>query len=311
MKTTAALIAVHVTALALVALQVVPARAGFSVGGSFAAPGYGARAWGVGGAAIASITDEGAAYWNPAMLSLVGQRRLGLSYTNLVPDTDTRLSYLAYAQAIKRGPVDEPDAEFAVHAVGAIYGNLAVELSDGQTYSENTLRLSYAYCPEHFISFGLSLTGLFSSSAVPDFGASGSTLDAGVRVALTKRCTAAAVGRNMMSQGKFDDGTSLSLSRMFGLGLAYEAIRGLVVETDIEAQFGGLSKIVIGGEYSVYRDMLAVRAGLGSLTVGESRSLAYLGLGAHVGALYLDYAASFDDEAAFSNTHRFSLGLGF
>jgi hypothetical protein len=288
-----------------------PARAEYSVGGSFAAPGYGASAWGMGGAAVASITNEGAAYWNPAMLSLIGERRLGLSYTNIVPDTDTRLSYVAYAQAIKRAPTDEPGIDYAVHAVGAIYGNLRVELSDGQTYNENTLRLAYAYCPEYFISFGLSLTGLFSSSEVADFGANGSTLDASVRIALTKNLTTAVVARNVFSQGEFDDGISLSLPRAFTMGLAYGGIRGLLVEADVETQFGNLSRMVAGGEYALYRDMVAVRAGLASVMVGENRALAYLGLGAHVRMVYLDYAASFDGEEAFSNTHRFSLGIGF
>jgi long-subunit fatty acid transport protein len=298
-------------ALALVATPVGPARAEYSVGGSFASPGYGASAWGMGGAAIASIADEGAVYWNPAMLSVISGRRLGFSYTNIVPGTDTRLSYVAYAQAIKRGPTDEAGMEFAAHAVGVIYGNLGVELADGQTYNENTLRIAYAYCPEHFVSFGIGFTGLFASSDVPDFGANGSTLDASLRIALMKGLTAAAVGRQVLSQGKFDDGTNLSIPRSYALGVSYEAFNRLLVETDIEAQFGNLSRWMIGGRYTVYRDMVAARAGLATVMVGDNRTVAYLGLGVHVRMFYVDYAASFDREEAFSNAHRFSLGLGF
>ncbi len=56
-----------------------PALAGYSRGGGFTDPGYGARAWGMGGAAVAVGSDEGATFWNPALLSLIERGRLGFS----------------------------------------------------------------------------------------------------------------------------------------------------------------------------------------------------------------------------------------
>jgi hypothetical protein len=265
----------------------------------------------MGGAAIASGADEGSVYWNPAMLAVIDEHRLGLSYSNLIPGTDARQSYAAYAQSLKQGPVDEPGLEHAVHAIGAIYGNLALELSDGQSYAENTLRLSYAYTPMYFMSFGVSFVGLATSSDVDGFGGTGTALDASIRLAITRTLTFAAVFRNALSQLSFDDGTDLSLPRSTTFGLAYQAMPNLLVETDIEAQFGGFSKLVLGSEYTVYHDVLALRAGLASVTTGENRTIGYVGAGVRVRQFYFDYSVGFDNEEAFERTQRFALGIGF
>ena len=288
-----------------------PARADFSVGGSFAAPGYGARAWGMGGAAIASIADEGAVYWNPAMLGLVGGHNFGIAYANLIPGVDARQSYLAYAQPIKLGSADEPGLEYALHAVGAIYGNLVLELADGQSYSENILRISYAYTPLYFVSIGVSFAGLLTSSDIPNFGGKGTALDVGLRLALTREFTFAFVVRNVISQLSFEDGTDFSLPRAVVFGIAYRPMANLVFEGDLESKYGGLSRAILGGEYTVYNEVLAVRAGAAALASGENRSVPYLGAGVRFGGFHFDYAVDFDMEEAFDNSQRVSLGLEF
>jgi len=299
-------------ALAVVTAFAVPVHASdFSVGGSFAAPGYGVRPWGMAGAAVASGADEASVYWNPAMLGLIDEHRVGLAYSNLIPGVDARQSYVGYAQALKQGPVNEPGLEFAEHAIGAIYGNLTIELADGQSYSENTIRISYAYSPAYFLSFGVGLAGLQTTSDVQGFGATGTALDAGVRLGLSRAFTMAAVIRNALSQLGFEDGRTETLPRSYTLGLAYSGVSNLVVETDVEAKFGGLSKFVLGAEYKVYNDVLAVRTGLATITVGENRSIVYLGAGIGVRRFHFDYAVDFDSDEAFENTQRLSLGIGF
>ena len=302
---------VGVVVALLVCLSAAPVMAGFSVGGSFAAPGYGARPWGMAGAAIASGADEASVYWNPAMLALVDEHRLGLAYSNLIPGIEARQSYVAYAQSLKRGPTHEPGLEFAEHAVGAIYGNLFLELSDGQSYRENMLRIAYAYSPAYFVSVGVSFAGLQTSSDVQGFGSTGSALDVALRLGLSRNMTLGAVARNVLSQLGFEDGRSETLPRSYTLGLAYTGVNNLLLETDIETKFGGFSKFVLGAEYNVYRDVLAVRTGLQALTSGETRSILYLGAGVQVRNFRFDYAVDFDSDEAFDNTQRFSLGIGF
>ncbi|MFQ5511475.1 MAG: hypothetical protein ACE5EO_06455 [Candidatus Krumholzibacteriia bacterium] len=300
----------HVLALVLLVFGQSPARAGFGAGGSFSAPGYGARAWGMAGAAVAVGADESASFWNPALLALLDRDRLGLSYIDLVPGTDARQSYVAYARILKPGTVEEPGLEFARHAAGLVYGNLSLELSDGRTHTENTVRLAYAFAPQHFVSVGVAFSVLFSSSDVTQFGSLGTALDAGFRIALLENVTAAAVIRSAFSEISFDDGISFQLPRFFTLGVAYTGYRGLTLEGDVVTGFGGVSRTVIGGEYGLFSDVLSLRGGLAAIQAGRSRSVPHFGLGVRIGRLRLDYNANLDDEDAFGDTHRFALGVG-
>jgi hypothetical protein len=286
-----------------------PAFAGYSRGGGFTAPGYGARAWGMGGAAVAWGADEGATHWNPALLSLVEQGRIGFSYVNLVPGTEARHSYVAYARSIKPGAVDAPGLEFSEHAAGVLYGNLALELSDGREYTENALTLAYAYAPEHFVSIGASLGLLLSSSDIGEFDAKGTTLTVGLRVVMLEHMTLAFVGRNLFSRVMFDTGEDYELDRSFTLAAAFEFLDGAVLEGDVVSAFGGVSRVVLGCEGRFFSDVLAIRGGVASVTAGEARTLPHAGLGLRLGRVHLDYNANIDTEEAFDDTHRFSLAV--
>jgi hypothetical protein len=284
-------------------------RAEFSTGGSFAAPGYGARAWGMGGATVAFGSDEGAIFWNPALLSQLDNNRLGLSYVDLIPGTDAQQSYLAYAHILKRGVPDEPSLQFARHSVGALYGNLRLELSDGQKYNENMLRLAYAYSPEYFITFAASFNVLLTSSDVESFGGSGSSFDIGFRMVMTKHMTLGLVLRNAASQLEFDDGTNYSLPRSLTLGIAYRLLQHTTVEGDAVAKFGSISKFVVGAESWLFSGVLALRGGVSAMTAGENRNIPHLGIGVRLQRLSVDYNADFDNEESFEDRHRFSLGI--
>lgn len=286
------------------------AQAGYSQGGAFAAPGYGARAWAMGGAAVALGSDEGAVYWNPALLSLIERNRVGLSYVNVVPGESSQQSYLSYAHILKRGPQDDPDLPFAGHVLGAMYSNLRLELSDGQSYTENTLRLAYAYSPQYFLSIGASVAGLFSSSDIESFGASGVAIDVGARLVLLKDVTLGVAFRSILGEVEFDNGVSYSLPRSATFGIGYERFRNLEFEADVVYSFGGVSRLVLGGEYSIFSRILSLRGALAAITAGEGRAVPYLGIGTRIGRLYLDYNANFDSDDAFDRIHRLSLAIG-
>jgi hypothetical protein len=287
-----------------------PAAAGYSRGGGFNPPGYGARAWGMGGAVVASGADEGAVYWNPALLSLVKKGRIGLSYVNLVPGTEARHSYLAYARAVESGVLDGPGLEYAEHAVGLLYGNLMLELSDGRKYTENSLCLAYAYSPEYFVSLGASMSVLLSSGDVGEFDAKGTTLTVGVRVVLLENLTLGVVGRHLFSRVMFDSGEDYNFDRAFTLGAAFEPLDHATIEADFVVAWGGIARVVLGGEGRLFSDVLALRGGVSSVTAGESRTIPHAGIGIRVRRVDLDYNANFDASDAFGDTHRFSLAVG-
>lgn len=286
------------------------ARAGYSDGGGFTAPGYGTRPWGMGGV-VAIGGDESAIYWNPALLVELDRNRIGFSYVNIVPGAEAYQSQIAYAHILKRGPENEPGLAFNVHTVGALYENLRIELSDGQAYRENLLRLAYAYSPLYFVTVGASFNVMTSSSDVTGFGSDGTAIDIGGRVALFRGVMLGIVVRNALSEVKFDDSTTQSIGRSLTIGAAYRGIRNLAIEGNVESKFGSISRYVLGGEYRAYSDVLAVRAGLSSQSAGESRTVPHLGMGVQYERLRIDYNANFDSDDAFDTTHRFSLGLGF
>ena len=300
---------VVIAAAGLLAAVCSPALAGYSRGGGFTAPGYGARAWGMGGAAVAWGADEGATYWNPALLSLVEKGRIGFSYVNLVPGTEARHSYLAYARSVEQGPTNAPGLEFSEHAIGVLYGNLALELSDGRKYTENALTLAYAYSPEHFVSIGASMGLLLSSSDIGEFDAKGTTLTVGIRVVMLEHLTLALVGRNLFSRVMFDTGEDYNLDRSFTLGAAFRFLDNATLEGDVVEAFGGVSRLVLGFEGLFFSDVLALRGGITSVTAGEARTLPHAGLGVRLGRVHLDYNANFDTREAFDDTHRFSLAV--
>lgn len=261
----------------------------------------------MGGAAIASPGGEEAVFWNPAMLSYLEENRIGVSYVNLVPGAKAYHSHLAYARVIKQTGEDDIGRSLAAHALGFIYGNLHMEMVDGSAYSENTFRFAYSYTPEYFVSFGAAFNVLVSSSDQLNFGSTGTSVDAGMRLGISRNMTFAFVARNAASRLSYDDGMDLSLTRSYTCALTSDAVPYFDVEADVVFAHGGVSRYIIGAEGLFFSDALALRGGLSSLQSGESRLIPHLGLGFKFHRFQINYNANLDSNKAFEDTHRFSL----
>lgn len=300
-----------VMAVSIAILAAGPASAGYSTGGAFNAPGYGARQWGMGGAGIAHAADEGSIYWNPAMLSLMTTNRIGFSYIDLIEGTDAQQTYIAWAHILSRGPEHEPGYGYNKHTVGVIYSNLGLTLADDQSYSENVMRFAYTYAPRYFFSLGASVGVLFSSSDVNRFGSKGTTLDFGGRLAILPGTTIAFSARNAMSQVNYEDDINLSLPRVVTLAVAYKDTRGVSLEGDLIIAHEQINRLVVGGEGIFFERILQLRGGLAAFNTGAVRMVPYAGLGIELYNIRIDYNANFDSEDALGKTHRFGLGIGF
>ena len=68
-----------------------------------------------------------------------------------------------------------------------------------------------------------------------------------------------------------------------------------------------MSRYVLGAEGKLFSDVLALRGGLSSLQLGESRTIPHLGFGLKIHRIWVNYNANFDTDKAFEDTHRFSL----
>jgi len=300
--------------IALLCTLLIPAVAwsGASEGGAFRLPGYGARAWAMGGAAVATLDDESSIYWNPALLSGVNSNMAGASYINLVEGTTARQSELAYVHILSPR-YDESGLPVHRHVFGAMYTNVTLDISGGESYSENHVRLAYAYTPEDLITFAVTMRAFFSTSGIDNFGAFGTSVDGSARMRLSQDVTFALVARDAFSRYSYDyaDGRNfdLQLQRGYTLGLGYKRIPHVALEGDLVFANDGVARSVVGAESDYILEHLALRSGMAHLRSGDTRVIPYLGFGLRASRLTIHYNANLDSEDALGSTHRFSLSV--
>lgn len=290
----------------LVCFLAAPAvHGGYSEGGAFRVPRYGARAWGMGGAAVATVNDESAVSWNPAMLGLLDADRAGASFINLVPGQTARQSQIAYARALSR------EDGYARHAAGAMLTNLYLEIAGGESYTENILRLAYAFTPERVVSFGVAADVFLSRSDVDGFDALGSSVDFALRLGLTEHVTLGLVARDAFSRYSYDDGKDYEKSRAFVVGVGTDILPFASAEADLVFEHGDVGRALAGFESDYLFDILSLRAGAARIETGSGRTVPYFGFGVQAirSRLQLHYNANLDEEKAFEDTHRFSLSV--
>jgi hypothetical protein len=273
----------------------------------FNLPRYGARAWGMAGAAIARIDDESAIDWNPAGIA-ESVRGAGASAVELVPD-----AFLTQAQAAFVMPIGHSrnlETGVARHAAGAMYSNLSADVGAGETYSENHLRIAYAYSPQPVITFGLSGRFAFARTGVEDFDAWGTSVDMAMKLRLTPAWSIAVVGRDLFSRYTFKDGHDDHIDSEYVAGIGHRLPGAVDLEANVAYLHDGWLHTMVGAETPYYFGRVALRSGIAILSAGEGRER--YGFGVSVRALNqvnLHYAACVDDEDAFGTTHRFSLGV--
>lgn len=299
--------------IAALAAGAPPAWASYSKGGAFRLPGYGARAWAMAGAAAATVDDEGAVWWNPAMLSQLRSDVVGASYVNLVPGATAQQSQLAYARVLRWSDPEtagQDGGATARHALGALYTNLHLDVGD-ETYNENYLRLAYAYSPDYFVTFAVAGDLYASTSGVPDFDAVGTSVDFAARLTLTEDVTVAAVARNAFSRYSFDDGRDGKRERMFVFGAALHSVPRATIESDLVFERNELGRFAVGVETDYLFDLLSLRGGYEVINTGRSRAIPHFGFGLRAlrDRLSVHYNANLDDDKAFEDTHRFSLSV--
>jgi len=291
--------------LAVVAIPAA-ARAESSSGGSFRLPGYGARAYGMGGAIGAIIDDESCVEWNPAALGFAG-RLAGVSYVNLVPGLS-----IGQSQAVYTTPFGKSDRNgVSRHAAGVMYTNLSADVAGGESYSENHLRLSYAFTPEPVLSLGVSARAFMSSSGVTGFDAHGTSVDFSVRAGITRGLTFAFIARDVFSRYDYDDGRDYQIESEYVLSLASTHVRGIRIGADAARSYGMWSRGMLGAETDYLFSTVALRAGATLMRAGDTRTVPSFGASVRAfdARVALHYAASLDEDTAFGTAHRVSLAV--
>ena len=280
------------------------AAAESSEGGAFKLPAYGARAWGMGGAFIAIANDESAVDWNPAGIAHAG-RVLGASYLQLMEGISAGQSQLVFAMPLTHA---RQETGAATHAAGIMLTNFSADVAGDETYSENYLRVAYAFTPEPLVSFGLGLSGFMSSSGVDGFDAWGTAIDFAGELSLSETWTLALVGRDLFSRYSYDDGHNYKKEPEYIVGAARQGSR-LTLEADVVRSYGNWSRVSAGAETEYFFSHVALRGGVAWLSSSEPRTIPSFGVSVKVDRLTLHYGASIDDDEALGNTHRVSLAV--
>lgn len=301
-----ALIALCCAAAALPALPL-RVHADSSQGGAFLLPRYGARAWGMAGAVIARVDDESAVDWNPAGIARAS-RSAGVSYVELVPGAFLTQSQAAVVMPL--GHTRNAETGVARHSAGATYTNLSADVGAGETYSENHLRLAYAYSPQPVVTFAIAGQVFLARSGVDHFDAWGTSVDMAVTLLVSPSWSVALVGRDAFSRYTFEDGLDDNKERQYVAGIAHKVPGAIDLEADFVYVHDGWLHTLVGAETPFIYNRVALRSGIAILSSGEGRASYSFGASVRAtGNLVLHYAATLDDENAFGTTQRFSLGV--
>ena len=279
-------------------------RAESSQGGAFQLPFYGARGWGMAGAFVARVDDESSIDWNAAGLGHAS-RTAGASYFQLVEGISVGQSQLVYTMPLG---TTRHETGVARHAAGAMYTNLSTDVAGGESYSENHVRLAYAFTPEPLVSFGIAASGFMSRSGVPGFDAWGTSFDISGTLSLSRAWSLAAVARDAFSRYSYDDARDYEKEPQYMTGLSWQGSH-VAAEVDVVRSYGAWTRVSAGAETEYFFSHVALRGGVAFLSGGESRSIPSFGVSVRANRLDVHYGASFDEEEALGNTHRISLAV--
>ncbi len=277
--------------------------------------GVGARALGMGGAYTAIARDVNAIAWNPAGLSYLPNRGLGVTHAELT--ANTRYDFLGYAHPTQYGT-------FA--AAGAYLSQGAIEGRDAQgrpigkfQAADSAISMGYALK----LSGGMRLGGnvKYIKSSIADVSAQSYALDFGSQYEIQgmRGPGVPMVGLAVQNLGpgmKFLDQSSvLPLTLVTGLG--YRLPVGLIVALDFKHRpYGRSNEVNVGTEYGLFSNF-ALRAGYGSAGVVNAASGGALsaingfaaGFGLNAFGYSLDYSMTPFGE--LGKVQRFSLGARF
>lgn len=283
-------------------------------GGSFLPLGHGAKVFGQGGSSIVLLKDDTATYWNPAKLPYLSDRGMTIAHSNLISGVKIGYSSLSFGTAFgSKVPASvwvpsQPD-DPKRHAIGFFYSHLGLELSQGSTWSENILGVSYGVALNNYVTLGTSLKLLGSSSKWAN--AMGASIDFGFYSVLKERVDFAVVCKDGISYISWDTGAEDKLPITTTIGIAYLYSKSVVGELNLILQDTLVSEYSLGGSAKIAGDMVQLRGGVNLFLQGEKRVVPVSGFGVIYKTISLDYGVHFDSRNVFGNVHSFSLTVAF
>jgi hypothetical protein len=298
-----------VTALVL-SLTLSPAAAGQSSrGGTFLPLGWDARGEGLAGAATVLIRDDRSAYWNPANLTALTSARFSFGATRPVPGLPNLYSFFSIGTGLfDTHEVAEGDSPVSEVAAALSITHLGLELSGGSGWNESSIGASFAYAPNSYNSFGITARYMKSWTDVEDGEASGIGVDVGWTARLRAKFLLSVMGRNVYNQVYYPN-TDYMLDPAWNLAVAYENLFDRAsLEGDAVFRRGELSRLLLGTEVTIWRNLLMLLVGADNRLIEGQRTVMHFGLVAERNAWEIAFAYTFDPMDAFGKAYRISFG---
>lgn len=260
------------------------------------------KASALGGAITATSGDQWSAFYNPAGLTLLEQKSVGVSYLNLY-----NLSFLkSYFIAIGI-PLSEKYG-----ALGISYGRFGVDYEGESVNSEWTLILSYArYVFKDFnssLAFGMNARILrWEPGTSLEYGDLGTVtkvaMDFGFQASLFQRTWLGMYLTNANSP-KVGVENRYDVPKIFAVGLAYKPYSGVTTSLDIRTDFLSRESQYWGGIEVEVNPYLTLRAG-SRMNPNQFTT----GFGFHYKYFTIDYALITHPE--LSETHQMGVVIGW
>lgn len=225
--------------------------------------GGGARAQGMGNAAIALVDDATASAWNPAGLTRMGEKGTQLATTTSFLELDRSLNFVSLGQHIEGwGDLGISMTHFGVEGIEGIdrQGNVTGSFSD----QELAFGLSYAGLLSYQLRLGVTARGLYHGLASSQAFGYGLDLGAQYQPSLASDFVLGAVLRDPLGSLQWDTGRQEQLAPLLKLGMADRFLdQRLAFAADLDVPVQGESPLAahVGAELW-FLEGLAGRAGL-------------------------------------------------
>lgn len=310
-------------ALALLALETAPVKAGASfssdavgtVGSDFLNLGAGAKAMAMGGAYTAVAEDASAAYWNPAGLVQINQ--MSATFMRATYLEDITYQYAAYAHRLS--PYSVIGVSMLATDIGKIEQTDTMNNSLGSftprdqayalTYSRAILELSDR---DHDVAIGVSAK--YVTSKIVDRGY-GYAVDLGLMTFnFTKIPYRLGFAVQNLGRGQKFDQNYDSLPLKIKVGGALSPFRNFLLASDIVFPKQNKFYFCLGTEVWAEpsdKSRISIRAGYNSQMSRIQGGLSGISFGAGVGLQYFTVDYAYVPMGELGSTHRFSLNFDF
>jgi hypothetical protein len=260
----------------------------------------GARAFGMGGASIASAFDATAIFANPGMIGMLYTGQLNATMARLA--LDRNYFDLAFAYPLSKW------GNFGLGWTQLSIDNIEGRDQSGyitQYFSDLQSAFYLGYARTIGDNFAIGIAGKYLYHSLAGYAANGLSFDLGSTIYIGERITLGAVFQNINSSIKWNTSSDLkeTLLSQFGLGFSYLdlfQIPNLTVASDVKLAGSELWSYKAGVEY-IIKNLLMVRGGY------SNRGFSYGG-GIQLAGFKLDVAVA---PESFGNVSRIFFTLNW